>query len=72
MIKESKRGMGMAKALLEEMISIAKSRKLSSIVAYVRSDNKAMIKVFEHHRFVKKRSDDCHEVILELALDAVS
>lgn len=67
-IRESKRGMGMAKALLDEMIDVAKRRKLNKMVAYVRSDNKAMIKVFEFHGFVKKRSEDLHEVVLELPI----
>ena len=67
-IKESKRGMGMAKSLLNEMIAIAKQRMLSKMIAYVRRDNKAMIKVFEHHGFERKPSDDNHEVVLELPL----
>ena len=45
-IKESKRGMGMAKTLLSEMIKIARIRKLNRMFAFIRSDNKPMIKSF--------------------------
>jgi len=68
-IKESKRGKGMAKALLAEMSAIAKKRQVSKMVACVRSDNKPMLRVFEHAGFVRKPSEDLSEVLLELALD---
>ncbi|MCW8998323.1 MAG: GNAT family N-acetyltransferase, partial [Kangiellaceae bacterium] len=45
-IKESKRGKGMATALLREMVSIAKLRDLNKMVATVRRDNKPMLAVF--------------------------
>jgi len=67
-IKESKRDKGMAKTLLTEMKTIAKQRGLNTMVAFVRSDNKAMRKVFEGAGFVQKVSDDINEIHLELIL----
>ncbi|MCP3674550.1 MAG: GNAT family N-acetyltransferase [Gammaproteobacteria bacterium] len=68
-IKESKRGKGMAKALLYEMKAIAKQRDLSKMLAFVRRDNKPMLKVFESAGFVRKASEDVTEVHLELTLE---
>ena len=68
-IKESKRGMGMAKTLLSEMIKIARIRKLNRMFALIRSDNKAMIKVFKNNGFKRKPSEDFQEVELELLLN---
>jgi acyl-CoA hydrolase/RimJ/RimL family protein N-acetyltransferase len=68
-IKESKRGKGMAQTLLSEMIKIARIRKVNKMFAYIRSDNKPMIKVFEKSGFQRKPSEDFHEVELELLLD---
>ena len=65
-IKESKRGMGMARTLLAEMIDIARIRKINKMIAFVRSDNKPMIAVFEHQGFERKPSEDFHEIHLEL------
>ena len=67
-IKESKRGKGMAKTLLAEMISIAKQRGLDKMVACVRRDNKAMLSVFESRGFIQKASEDIGEIYLELQL----
>ena len=67
-IKESKRGKGMAKALLDEMIAIAKQRGLDKMVACVRRDNKAMLSVFESRGFIQKASEDIGEIYLELSL----
>ena len=67
-IKESKRGLGMAKTLLLEMIRIARIRGLDKIVALVRSDNQPMIAVFKHNGFERKTSDSFQEVHLELLL----
>ena len=67
-IKESKRGKGMAKALLAEMKVIAKQRGLSKMMAFVRRDNKPMRKVFEGAGFVQQESDDVTEIHLELEL----
>ncbi len=70
-IKESKRGKGMAKTLLAEMIKIARIRKLNKMFAIIRSDNKAMIKVFKNNGFKRKPSEDFQEVELELMLNEI-
>ncbi|WP_085296863.1 GNAT family N-acetyltransferase [Cognaticolwellia mytili] len=67
-IKESKRGKGMAKALLSELIAIAKIRGLTQLVACVRRDNAPMLKVFENAGFLRKPSDDYDEVSLAYTL----
>jgi acyl-CoA hydrolase/RimJ/RimL family protein N-acetyltransferase len=67
-IKESLRGRGMATTLLNEMIAIAKIRKLDSLVACVRRDNASMLKVFEKVGFVRLPSEDFDEVSLTLSL----
>ncbi len=67
-IKESKRGKGMAKALLSELIAIAKIRGLTQLIACVRRDNAPMLKVFENAGFLRKPSDDYDEVSLAYTL----
>jgi RimJ/RimL family protein N-acetyltransferase/acyl CoA:acetate/3-ketoacid CoA transferase beta subunit len=69
-IRESKRGEGMAKTLLSEMITIARKRKLSKMIACVRRDNKPMLRVFERAGFVKKPPEEFGEINLELSLEA--
>ncbi len=66
--REVLQGRGMAKRLLAEMISIAKSRGLASMQAYVRAENKPMLKVFEHAGFQRLKSDEPTEVFLKLTL----
>lgn len=68
-IKESKRGKGMAQTLLSEMIKIARIRKVDKMFAYIRSDNKPMIKVFRNNGFKRKPGEDVQEVQLELLLN---
>ncbi len=68
-IKESLRGRGMARTLLNEMIAIAKKRNLNSLVACVRNDNGSMLKVFEKAGFVRQPSEDFDEVSLKLSLN---
>jgi acyl-CoA hydrolase/RimJ/RimL family protein N-acetyltransferase len=67
-INENLRGRGMASTLLGEMITVAKMRKLDSLVACVRRDNASMLKVFEKVGFVRRPSDDFDEVSLKLTL----
>ncbi len=67
-IKESKRGKGMATNLLKEMSAIAKQRGLKTMTATVRQDNKPMLAVFEHNGFTRLPSSDLNEIILELKL----
>jgi acyl-CoA hydrolase/RimJ/RimL family protein N-acetyltransferase len=68
-IKESKRGKGMAKALLSEMSGIAKQRNIHKMIALVRRDNKPMLKVFKHAGFIQKPTDEYSELLLELVLN---
>jgi RimJ/RimL family protein N-acetyltransferase len=63
-IKESKRGKGMAKALLGQLITIAKIRGLTQLVACVRRDNAPMLKVFENAGFLRAYSEGYDEVSL--------
>lgn len=69
-IRESKRGKGMARTLLNEMIQIAKIRKLSKLVACVRRDNAPMLKVFESAGFVRTYSEDNDEISLAVDLNS--
>lgn len=63
--REKFQGKGMAKRLLAEMIEVAKSRGLTSMQAYVRAENKPMLKVFEHAGFVRLKSEDPAEAFLK-------
>ena len=65
-VREIHQGKGMAKTLLNEMLAIAKQRKIECMHAYVRSENKPMLRVFERHQFVRKPSESPSEVFLEL------
>ena len=67
-IRENKRGKGMAKTLLKEMIRIATIRKLDKLVACVRRDNAPMLKVFEGAGFVRAYSEDLDEINLAVTL----
>lgn len=68
-VRESEQGKGIANTLLKEMIKVARKRKLSSLYAYVRAENKPMRRVFEKHHFVRKPGDSPQEVVLELKLE---
>lgn len=68
--REKHQGKGMAKRLLQEMIDIAGSRKLSKMTAYVRAENKPMLSVFTKAGFKRQGYDDPTEVFLELELAA--
>jgi acyl-CoA hydrolase/GNAT superfamily N-acetyltransferase len=67
-IKESKRGKGMAKTLLSELIAIAKIRGLTQLIACVRRDNAPMLKVFENAGFLRANSQGYDEVSLAYTL----
>jgi RimJ/RimL family protein N-acetyltransferase len=69
-ISEHKRGKGMAKTLLDEIIKIATLRKLDKLIACVRRDNAPMLKVFEKAGFLRKYSEEMDELNLELQLTA--
>lgn len=68
--RETNQGKGMAKRLLFEMIEIAKSRKLKTMFALVKKNNKAMISVFESFGFNRNPGEDIGEV--ELSYDLVN
>ncbi|MBT1063093.1 GNAT family N-acetyltransferase [Bowmanella sp. Y26] len=68
--REKYHGKGMARQLLAEMIRIAGMRGLESMQAYVRSDNKNMLRVFESANFKRMPAEDPGEVMLKLSLKA--
>jgi len=65
-VREIHQGKGMAKILLNEMLAVAQKRKLETMYAYVRSDNKQMLHVFERHHFERNQDDNPDDVFLEL------
>jgi acyl-CoA hydrolase/GNAT superfamily N-acetyltransferase len=65
-VREIHQGKGMAKNLLNEMLSVARKRNLKTMHAYVRSDNKPMLRVFERHQFERVRGVSPDEIFLEL------
>ncbi len=67
-IKESKRGKGMATTLLTEIMTIASKRAVNKLVACVRRDNAPMLAVFEHAGFLRLPSEELDEISLELTL----
>jgi acyl-CoA hydrolase/N-acetylglutamate synthase-like GNAT family acetyltransferase len=62
--RETNQGQGMAKRLLQTMIDIAKKRSLATMFALVKSNNKAMISVFEQFGFVRSSNSDLQEIEL--------
>ncbi|CAM3735758.1 bifunctional acetyl-CoA hydrolase/transferase family protein/GNAT family N-acetyltransferase [Rheinheimera salexigens] len=66
--REKHQGKGMAKLLLSEMINIAQLRGLTSMSAFVRAENRAMLSVFQKAGFSRLPSDDPTEVTLQLRL----
>ena len=66
--RENQQGKGMASRLMKQMISIAKQRGLLKMVAFVRSENKPMISVFEQFEFKRVFNSDPTEVELVLFL----
>lgn len=67
-VREMHHGKGMTTALLDHMIAIARMRNIGKLIAYVRAENKPMLKIFESHRFVRKPTDTPREVYLEFDL----
>jgi RimJ/RimL family protein N-acetyltransferase len=65
-VREIHQGKGMAKTLLNEMLAVAQKRNLKTMCAYVRSDNKPMLHVFERHQFKRTQDDSPDDVIFEL------
>jgi acyl-CoA hydrolase/ribosomal protein S18 acetylase RimI-like enzyme len=66
--RESSQGQGMASYLVENLISIARDRGLSSIYAMVRARNKPMLAVFYKFGFEVMDDSDIHEKELLLKL----
>ena len=65
-VREIHQGKGMAKTLLNEMLEVAKKRKLDKLQAYVRAENVRMLRVFDRHQFVRQPGESQREVFLEL------
>ena len=61
-VRETKRGTGMATVLLCQMMKIAQKRGVAKMLAYVRRDNQAMLHIFENYDFVRQPSDSLEEV----------
>lgn len=66
--REIHQGKGMARTLLNELIHIARSRGIQSMLAYVRAGNSKMLGVFEKAGFKRLATDEPSEVNLELVL----
>jgi len=69
-IKESRRGRGIATALLRELETIARRRGLHKMFACVRRDNHPMLAVFENLGFATSAGAEMDEVYLSLDLTA--
>ncbi|WP_193165693.1 GNAT family N-acetyltransferase [Microbulbifer hainanensis] len=67
-IKESRRGRGIATTLLREMEAIARKRGIGKMFACVRRDNHPMLAVFENCGFQQVPGAELDEVYLELEL----
>lgn len=68
--RETHQGKGMAKRLMTEMIKIARARGLKKMFAMVKSENKAMISVFENYGFKRVFNADPGEIELVMHLSA--
>ncbi|MBF0192979.1 MAG: GNAT family N-acetyltransferase [Magnetococcales bacterium] len=67
-VRESSRQNGIAFELLQNIVAIAKLRKLSRLVALVKAGNKPMLKVLKKNGFTKGVSEDPLEIVMELNL----
>jgi acyl-CoA hydrolase/GNAT superfamily N-acetyltransferase len=65
-VSETKRNVGMAGALLGEMIRIARARGLEYLWAQVEKGNRPMVRVFEKFQAKVKRTSDCTEIRIDL------
>jgi acyl-CoA hydrolase/RimJ/RimL family protein N-acetyltransferase len=65
-VREGSRQNGLANQLLKSLILIAKQRKLSRLVAVVKSGNRPMLKVLKKNEFLLAESADPMEVFMEL------
>ncbi|WP_189405487.1 bifunctional acetyl-CoA hydrolase/transferase family protein/GNAT family N-acetyltransferase [Alteromonas halophila] len=69
--RETQQGKGMATRLLRQLIDIARSRQIATMMAYVRAENTPMIAIFEQAGFRRVLSDDPTDVELVLKLEHV-
>ncbi|MCW8126081.1 bifunctional acetyl-CoA hydrolase/transferase family protein/GNAT family N-acetyltransferase [Microbulbifer halophilus] len=69
-IKESRRGRGIATTLLREMEAIARRRGIARMFACVRRDNRPMLAVFENCGFQPASGSELDEVYLVLDLES--
>lgn len=67
-VRETKRKLGMASIILEQLIAAAKQRNILQLFAFVRNDNYPMIKIFTKFHFDKKETDDKMESYFTLDL----
>lgn len=68
-VHEAMRDKGFASLLLENLIDVARKRKLKFMTATVRYDNPAMRRVFEKFLFTAQPSEDPSEVAYLLSLE---
>ncbi len=67
-VAENRRRLGMARALLERMVEIARRRGLERLWAQVDRDNTPMLALFRQWRAVEAPGEDLHTVRVELPL----
>lgn len=67
-VSESKRSLGMARSLMSRLVAIAKERKLKSLYALTRKDNRSMNGIAKKFGFVKAPYDDPNENYFVLKL----
>jgi RimJ/RimL family protein N-acetyltransferase len=67
-VRETKRKMGMASIILENLIATAKQRNILQLFAFVRNDNYPMITIFSKFGFEKKETDEMMESYFTLDL----
>lgn len=69
-VDESKRGLGMANALMASMIEVAKKQKISALKGIMLANNWVMQRVFEKHGFTHQATADPNELLLTLDLSS--
>ena len=67
-VRETKRKLGMASVILENLIATAKQRNILQLFAFVRNDNYPMITIFSKFGFEKKETDEMMESYFTLDL----
>ncbi len=67
-VGESKRNIGMARALMANLIEVAKKRGIKSMTALVRKDNLSMSKISRKFNFEQRPSEDPEETVFTLDL----